>query len=120
MTLDLLCQEMKDACWDSSESLGSLVRCVCCVGKVLLRKSERGLGAWKVNCHSKQKPFSHRGRAVTFQERDVEREKRKKMKECERQAEVSKVDLRVISMQALFASFLSWALRVLRFLLCFV
>ena len=23
MTMDLLCQEMRDACWDSSESLGS-------------------------------------------------------------------------------------------------
>ena len=23
MTMDFLCQEMRDACWDSSESLGS-------------------------------------------------------------------------------------------------
>ena len=52
-----------------------LVHCVRSVGKVLLRN--RGLGAWRVNCHSKQKPFSHRGWAVTIKERDVVREKKK-------------------------------------------
>ena len=60
----------------------------------LLAVSERFscLGAWKVNCHSRQKPFSHRGWAVTIKERDVVRENKeiKKKKECERQAEVSK------------------------------
>ena len=45
------------------------------------------MGAWKVNCHRKQKPFSHRGRAVTTKERDVVRENEVK-KECGRQAEV--------------------------------
>ena len=38
----------------------------------------RELGAWKVNCHSKQTPFSHRGRAVTITERDVERKIKRK------------------------------------------
>ena len=33
----------------------------------------RGLGAWRVNCHSKKESFSHRGRAVTVKERDVVR-----------------------------------------------
>ena len=36
------------------------------------------MGAWKVNCHGKQKPFSHRGRAVTKKERDVVRENKEK------------------------------------------
>ena len=77
ITMDFLCQEMRDACWDR-------------VG---------GLGAWKVNCHSKRKPFSHRGRAVS------ERERKYKKKECERQAEVSEEDLRVSSFEARFPSF---------------
>ena len=41
------------------------------VGKVLLRKNERGLGQWKVNCHSKHKPFSHPGPAVTKERREM-------------------------------------------------
>ena len=48
-------------------------------------------------CHSKRKPFSHRGQAVTVNERDVVRENEEKR--CERQA--SK-DLRVSRLKALF------------------
>ena len=47
MTMVLLCQEMRDACWDSSESLGSLQSTVT----------------------ANNKPVSHRGRAATVQER---------------------------------------------------
>ena len=78
MTMDLLCQEMRDACWDSSESQGS--PCSLCSPKQTRFSCGRvkGMGAWKVNCHSEQEPFSHRGRAVTIKERDVARENREK------------------------------------------
>ena len=76
MTMDLLCQEMRDACWDSSESLCSSCslfsqysseRFSCGVSRDWVRG--------KANCHSKQKPLSHHGsRAVTTEERDVVRE----------------------------------------------
>ena len=71
-------------------------------------------GGWvaaarRAHCHSKRKPFSHRGQAVTEKERDVVRELKKK-KECERQAEVSEEDLRVSGLEALFTSFeCEWA-----------
>ena len=69
MTMDLLFQEMRDASWDSSESLCSL--CSLC-SQVLLRKSER------IGCLEGQlsQPSSHRGRAVTVKETDVVRENR--------------------------------------------
>ena len=51
---------MRDACWESSESLVSLVYCDHSARMVLLRSR-----------HSNKKPFSHRGRAVTIKERDV-------------------------------------------------
>ena len=54
MTLDLLCQEMRDACWDSSESVRS---------------------PWSTVTANK-KPFSHRGRVVTAEERNVVRKYR--------------------------------------------
>ena len=59
MTMDLLCQEMRDACWASSESLGSPCSLCsqCQEGFLAVRVS--GFGAWKVNCHSKRKLFSH-------------------------------------------------------------
>ena len=38
----------------------------------------RGLGAREVICHSKQKPFSYRGRAATVKKRDVVRGKKEK------------------------------------------
>ena len=50
MTMDLLFQEMRDACWDSAESLGSPQSTV-----------------------TSNKPFSHRGRVSTAKERDVVR-----------------------------------------------
>ena len=55
-------------------------------------------------CHSEQKPFSHRGRAVTRKEVDVVRDN-KEIRRSERQAEVSKEELRVSSFEARFASF---------------
>ena len=88
MTMDLLCQEMRVACWDSSESLGSLCSlCTQCqegfsCGRV------RGLDAWEVNCHSVE-AFSHQRWSVTVKERVVVREDKEK-KKCVRQAEVFK------------------------------
>ena len=61
MTIDLLCQEMRDACWDRSELLGSLILIV-----------------------AANKPVSHRGPATTAMERVVVRGKKGK-KDCERQ-----------------------------------
>ena len=64
LSVDLLCQEMRDAC-DSSESLGSPKSAV-----------------------TANKPFSHHGRAATEKERDVVRENKGK-KERERQVLLS-------------------------------
>ena len=62
MAVDLLCQEMRDACWVSSEPLNS-PRSLFTVSK-------------KFSCGTvtAAKPFSHRGRAVTLKERDVVRD----------------------------------------------
>ena len=51
MTKDLLCQELRDACWDSSKSLTSPLSTVAAI-----------------------KHFYHRGRTATVKERDVVRE----------------------------------------------
>ena len=56
MAMDLLCQEMRDACWDSSESPGSPCS-LCSVSERFSCRRVRGMCAWKVNCHCKQKPF---------------------------------------------------------------
>ena len=56
--------EVRDARWDSSESLGS--PCSLCSQCLEHSVAEEWDGRdWKVNCHSKRKPFSHLGRAVT-------------------------------------------------------
>ena len=59
MAMDLLCQEMRDACWVGPESLGFP-----CFTEFTVRSSLLELS---------QQPFSHRGRAVTTKERDVVR-----------------------------------------------
>ena len=61
--MDLLCQEMREACWVGSESLGS-PRSLC---SQLPENFSCGTA-------TATKPFSHRGRAVTTKERDVVRE----------------------------------------------
>ena len=63
----LLCQEMKDACWVSSESLGS---CFSSVITVPVKFSCGTVTATRL--------FSHRGKAVTRKEWDVVREKKSK------------------------------------------
>ena len=55
MATDLLCQEMRDTCWDSTESLAVPERFSCGTFTAI-------------------KPLSHRGRAVTIKERNVVRE----------------------------------------------
>ena len=51
------------------------IHCVRSVGKFLLRNERNGCLESQL---SQQKPFSHRGRAVTMKERDVVRENRSK------------------------------------------
>ena len=67
MAMDFLCQEMRDACDESSESLGSS-RSLCseCHRSSLVELSQQ------------QSLLSHRGRAATVKERDVVREKESK------------------------------------------
>ena len=76
------------------------------------------MGALKVNCHSKQKPFSHRGLVVTRKERDVVREKKKKKEECERQVEIFERRSESESLEGSLRLFLSlsWPVRIIRFL----
>ena len=83
ITMDFLCQETREACWDSSESLGAPC-CVRSVRKVLLRQSERN-GCLESQPSQQTKAFLSPWTAVTIKERDVVRENKEK-KECERQA----------------------------------
>ena len=68
MALDLLCQEMRDACQDRSKLLGSQSSlCSQC-----LDMQEWQLAAvCAALCHSRRKPFSHRGRTATARRRRV-------------------------------------------------
>ena len=70
LSMDLLCQEMRDASEESSESLGS-PRSLCseCHRSSLVELSQQ------------QSLFSHLGRAATVKERDVVREMQEKERE---------------------------------------
>ena len=59
MTMDLFCQEMREARWDRSESLGPLVHCVHSAGKILLQKNGRD------GCMESQLSQQTRGRVAT-------------------------------------------------------
>ena len=63
MAMDLLCREMRDACRDRRVAGLSLFTVFAVVGR-FSRKRVGGARAWKVNCHSKRKPFTHHGRGV--------------------------------------------------------
>ena len=70
MAMDFLCQEMRDACWDSSESLGSPPFTVITVPV-----------NFSCGTVTAAKPFSHRGRAVIRKEWDVVREKKRRKRD---------------------------------------
>ena len=70
VAMDFLCQETRDACRNSSESLGSPCSlCSQCLEDSLAEEWEgRQMQEWqpgKAHCHSMRKPFSHQGQAVT-------------------------------------------------------
>ena len=54
MTIDLLCQEMRDACVGQLRVAGFPLFTVFAVWERFNCGSVRGLGAWNVNGHSKQ------------------------------------------------------------------
>ena len=84
MAMDLLCQEMRDACQESSESLGSpcLLCSQCLEGGSRTCRSGSWLAARKVHCHSMRKLFSPRT--------GCDRKERSVVRQCWRQAEVAK------------------------------
>ena len=63
VAMDLLCQEVRDACWGSSRIAGLTSFTVITVPEQL-----------SCGFVTAAKPFSHRGRAATKKERDVVRE----------------------------------------------
>ena len=94
MTMYLLCQETRDACWDSTESLGSL-------GDDSLAEE------WKGSLESQ---LSQQAKAFLSPWTGCDRKgegcgwRHDKEEECE-QAEVSEEDLRVSSFEARIPSF---------------
>ena len=60
MARDVLCQERREGCWDSSESLGFPCSLSSLCWENSLAEGWGGSGAWEVNCYSKRRPSSHR------------------------------------------------------------
>ena len=70
---------MRDACWDSSESLGSLVHCVHSVGKILSQKSGR-VGSLETQLSQQAKAFLSPVTGSDKKESDMVRETERKKK----------------------------------------
>ena len=102
MTVDLLCQEMRDALGYLRVAGFPLFTVFAVSGRVLLRKSER-IGCLERSTVTANNPFSNRGQAVTLNKKDVVRENTEKRSASDK-SKFSK-NLTVRCLKALFAYF---------------